>query len=156
MYIHKYQYIGLNRLLGDYVTVHMETLHQVTQNSQCLHICTQLFTTIYGCGTATADRWYKLGLRTITDIRQSREINLTDTQRLGLQYYDHLSKPVSREETEVIRDYVLSQAEVCCPGTTVEAVGGYRRYGILSVCGTGMYGGQKDHYIQLQPLPCRV
>lgn len=90
---------------------------------------TQLFTTIYGCGTATADKWYKLGLRTIADVqRQSREISLTDTQRLGLQYYDHLSVPVSREEAEVVRDYVFSQAAVCSPGTTVEVVGGYRRY----------------------------
>lgn len=90
--------------------------------------CIELFTTIYGCGTATADKWYKLGLRTIADVqRQSREISLTDTQRLGLQYYDHLSVPVSREEAEVVRDYVFSQAAVCSPGTTVEVVGGYRR-----------------------------
>ena len=88
----------------------------------------RLFTTVYGCGTATADKWYKKGLRTIEDIRQCQELSLTDTQRLGLQYHHHLSAPVSRKETEFIEGYVLSQAEICFPGTSVEAVGGYRRY----------------------------
>jgi hypothetical protein len=86
-----------------------------------------LFTTIYGCGTATADKWYKKGIRSLNGIKQSTEINLTDTQKLGIEHYHHLAVPVSRDETEYIRGYVLSQAEICFPGTTVEAVGGYRR-----------------------------
>ena len=91
------------------------------------HTHAQLLTTIYGCGTATADKWYNLSLRTIEDVRHSREISLTDTQRVGLKYHLHLSLPVSREETEYIQGYILSQAEICFPDTTVEAVGGYRR-----------------------------
>ena len=43
----------------------------------------QLFTSIYGCGSATADKWYKKGLRTIEDIRQSKELDLTEIQKLG-------------------------------------------------------------------------
>ena len=62
---------------------------------------------------ATADKWYKLGLRTIEDVRQSQTISLTDTQlRLGLKYYHHLSVPVTREETEYIRGFVFSQADI--------------------------------------------
>ena len=87
----------------------------------------QMFSSVYGCGTATADKWYKLGLRSIDDVRQSQKIILTETQRVGLKYHEHISVPVSREETDFIKDYILSKAEICFPGTTVEAVGGYRR-----------------------------
>ena len=82
---------------------------------------------LFNHATSTADKWYKLGFRTIEDVRQSQTVSVTDTQRLGVKYYHHLSVPVTREETEYIRGFVFSQADMCFPGTTVEAAGGYRR-----------------------------
>lgn len=82
---------------------------------------------MYGCGSATADKWYQKGLRSIQDVKSCKEIPLTDVQKLGLSYYKHLSVPVSRVETDIIVTYVQSQLDVCVPGTKVEAVGGYRR-----------------------------
>ena len=82
---------------------------------------------MYGCGSATADKWYQKGLRSIQDVKSCKEIQLTPIQRLGLAYYRHLSVPVDKEETKIIVSYVQSQLDVCVPGTKVEAVGGYRR-----------------------------
>ncbi len=66
-------------------------------------------------------------LRSINDIQTSKELQLTKTQKLGLVYYEHLSVPVTREETEMITGYVQRLVDVCASGTSVEAVGGYRR-----------------------------
>ena len=43
----------------------------------------QLFTSVYGCGSATASKWYQQELRTIEDVRGCRELQLTEIQRLG-------------------------------------------------------------------------
>ncbi len=66
-------------------------------------------------------------LRSINDVQTSKELQLTKTQKLGFVYYKHLSVPVTREETEMIVGYVQRQVDVWAPGTSVEAVGGYRR-----------------------------
>ncbi|XP_064382969.1 DNA-directed DNA/RNA polymerase mu-like isoform X2 [Halichondria panicea] len=89
--------------------------------------CMELFTSVYGCGSVTANKWYQKGLRSINDIQTSKELQLTKTQKLGLVYYEHLSVPVTREETEMITGYVQRLVDVCASGTSVEAVGGYRR-----------------------------
>ncbi len=64
-----------------------------------------MFTSIYGCGSVSANRMYESGFRTIESLRSNHE-NLskklhTDLVRLkyGLTYYDDLSvKKIDREE----------------------------------------------------------
>lgn len=89
--------------------------------------CMELFSAVYGCGSATANKWYNKGLRTIDDIKNCAELEFTELQKYGLQYHDHISVPVSREETDVVTRFILNQSQLCCPGTSVAAVGGYRR-----------------------------
>ena len=38
---------------------------------------------VYGCGPATADKWYRKGFRTIDELRECNDLTLTETQRLG-------------------------------------------------------------------------
>ena len=44
-------------------------------------------TQVWGCGEATAERWYAAGCRSLDDVR-ARPGMLNDMQRLGLMYYD--------------------------------------------------------------------
>ena len=37
---------------------------------------------VYGCGAATADKWYKRGFRTIEDVKEHPD-ELTENQKLG-------------------------------------------------------------------------
>lgn len=82
---------------------------------------------MYGCGSATADKWYHSGLQTVEQVHMSKDLQFTEIQKLGLKYHEQLSQPVTREETEHIVRYFQTQANHCFSGTTVEAVGGYRR-----------------------------
>ena len=49
-------------------------------------IGSQVLTSIYGCGPATADKWYKRGLRTVEDIKTCTELELTEMQKMGMIY----------------------------------------------------------------------
>jgi DNA polymerase/3'-5' exonuclease PolX len=95
-------------------------------SSEWFH-CMQLFTSVYGCGCATARRWYQQGLHTLDDVTTCDDLTLTDTQTLGLKYYQDISVQIPRTETASITDIIRREAEACFPGTSVEAVGGYRR-----------------------------
>ena len=66
--------------------------------------------------------------RSIKEVQACKELQLTETQKLGLAHYEHLSAPVTREETERIVGFVQSQLALCAPEASVEAVGGYRRW----------------------------
>lgn len=89
--------------------------------------CMELFTSVYGCGPATADKWYKKGFRTIDEIKTSETLELTELQKLGLLYYEDLSKSIPRDEVEIIIEIIKKEVRECCPEAEVEAVGGYRR-----------------------------
>ena len=92
---------------------------------------------MYGCGTATADKWYQRGLRTIEQVKTCEELQLTEAQKLGqhldikstqymtlysvgLSYYDDISKAIPREEVgriveiiqQEVRPVVLSECSV--------------------------------------------
>lgn len=48
---------------------------------------------------------------------------------LGLKHYEDLScTPVTRQQANAIRCLVASEADKLLPQTTVELVGGFRRY----------------------------
>jgi len=47
-----------------------------------LHIL-QLFCSIYGCASATAQKWYDRGLRTLDDVQQCQNLELSEVQKIG-------------------------------------------------------------------------
>ena len=55
-----------------------------------------LFSSIWGVGPATAQRFYEKGHRNLNDLRD--ESLLTASQRVGLQFYDDLNVKIPRHE----------------------------------------------------------
>ena len=55
-----------------------------------------LFSSIWGVGPATAQRFYEKGHRNLNDLRD--ESSLTASQRVGLQFYDDLNVKIPRHE----------------------------------------------------------
>jgi DNA ligase (NAD+) len=86
-----------------------------------------LFTKIYGIGPKKAKQLIDDGITTLDDLRQ-HESKLNDTQKIGLKYYEPLTKRIPRSEIEEynsLLDKVFNQ--VAPEGSKYEIVGSYRR-----------------------------
>ncbi|RMX56555.1 hypothetical protein pdam_00007227 [Pocillopora damicornis] len=89
----------------------------------------EVFSSIYGCGPATARKWYEKGYRSIADVHHavSDGMKLTEQQTMGFKYHSDLVKPVPKEEAINIKDIVIKELSKIQPNCIVELVGGYRR-----------------------------
>jgi hypothetical protein len=91
------------------------------------------FILIYGCGSATANRFYELGYRSIQEIRDNRSVLSEkagisfDRIKYGIAYYADLSERVTTDEAnrifETIKRIVLDVNDEFI----VTLVGGFRR-----------------------------
>jgi NAD-dependent DNA ligase/predicted flap endonuclease-1-like 5' DNA nuclease len=86
-----------------------------------------LFTNIYGVGPKKAKQLIEDGITTIDQLKEN-EGKLNDTQKIGLKYYEPLTKRIPREEItdfEKVFDKVFK--DVTPSGSKYEIVGSYRR-----------------------------
>ncbi|XP_796033.2 DNA nucleotidylexotransferase [Strongylocentrotus purpuratus] len=86
-----------------------------------------LFTGIYGCGISTSAKWCQMGLRSLDDVKGSYILNLTRSQLKGIEYYNDLNTPVTKEEAKWIHDAVSQEVAAIQPGSTVVMTGGFLR-----------------------------
>ncbi|XP_067857234.1 DNA-directed DNA/RNA polymerase mu [Heptranchias perlo] len=86
----------------------------------------KLFTSIFGVGVKTADKWYREGLRTLDELRASK-IKLTKEQTAGLLYYEDLNVPVTRAEADLIGQIVEAAIHRFLPTAVITLTGGFRR-----------------------------
>uniref|UniRef100_A0A4W5J7J0 DNA-directed DNA/RNA polymerase mu n=1 Tax=Hucho hucho TaxID=62062 RepID=A0A4W5J7J0_9TELE len=83
-------------------------------------------TGIFGVGAKTADRWFREGIHTPSDLQRSGH-TLNRAQRAGLQYYDELNLPVTKPEAVAIGQIVERAVHAVLPGAEITLIGGFRR-----------------------------
>lgn len=87
----------------------------------------ELFTKIWGVTTKIAGEWYSQGFSRVADVPKDM---MSEQQRIGIKYYDEISRPIPREEVSAITDAIVDEIK---PGesaygiTNIDAVGAYRR-----------------------------
>ncbi|XP_063066044.1 DNA-directed DNA/RNA polymerase mu [Engraulis encrasicolus] len=86
----------------------------------------QALTGIFGVGVRTADRWFREGLRSPSDVAKSEQ-RLNDTQQAGLMHHEDLSQRVSRVEADAIGQIVERAVQEILPGAQITLTGGFRR-----------------------------
>eukprot|EP00062_Callorhinchus_milii_P021309 gi/632977889/ref/XP_007905599.1/ PREDICTED: DNA-directed DNA/RNA polymerase mu [Callorhinchus milii] len=111
----------IEEILEDGVCQEVESVTQ-SQRYQTL----TLFTSIFGVGVKTAEKWYKEQHQTLADLRAS-QIRFTKEQQVGLQYYEDLTTPVTRAEADMIRKTVEEAVYRYLPGAVITLAGGFRR-----------------------------
>lgn len=92
------------------------------QGDAATHIL-QEFTCIHGAGESVARRWFQAGCRSLEDLRARQdELQLTRTQRLGLQYVEDFKQRIPRSEAEQLIQLVSDAAEKAYGPKQVEMI----------------------------------
>ncbi|KAM9477084.1 DNA nucleotidylexotransferase isoform 1-T1 [Clarias gariepinus] len=87
----------------------------------------KIFTSVFGVGPKTAEKWYRRGLRSLEQIISDSSIHLNRMQIAGFKYYEDISKPVSKAEAEAVGQIIEEIAGCFCPDVTITVTGGFRR-----------------------------
>ncbi|XP_066477115.1 DNA nucleotidylexotransferase [Tiliqua scincoides] len=87
----------------------------------------KLFTSVFGVGLKTSERWYRLGFRTLEEVKCNKNLKLTRMQRSGLLHYEDLASFVSKEEADSASQIVKDTVRKFVPSALVTLTGGFRR-----------------------------
>ncbi|XP_070608526.1 DNA nucleotidylexotransferase [Erythrolamprus reginae] len=87
----------------------------------------KLFTSVFGVGLKTSDKWYKMGLRTLEEVKCNKNLTLTKMQKAGFLYYDDLINCVSKAEADTATRIVQDTVWKILPNAIVTLTGGFRR-----------------------------
>uniref|UniRef100_A0A803JME0 DNA nucleotidylexotransferase n=1 Tax=Xenopus tropicalis TaxID=8364 RepID=A0A803JME0_XENTR len=85
------------------------------------------FTSVFGVGLKTSDKWYRMGFRTLEDIKNEKELKLTKMQKCGFLYYEDITSSVSWAEAETTDQLIKSIVWKFVPDAVVTLTGGFRR-----------------------------
>uniref|UniRef100_A0A8C5P956 DNA-directed DNA/RNA polymerase mu n=1 Tax=Leptobrachium leishanense TaxID=445787 RepID=A0A8C5P956_9ANUR len=86
----------------------------------------ELLTGIYGVGVRTAQRWFKEGIRNLSDLK-TMECKLTAEQVSGLRHCKDLQQQVTLEEAERVGQLVKDTLQRFVPDVHITMTGGFRR-----------------------------
>ncbi|KAL8205959.1 hypothetical protein R6Q57_009510 [Mikania cordata] len=84
-----------------------------------------LFGEVWGVGPATALKLYERGHRSLDDLKN--DITLTNSQRLGLKYFEDIKTRIPRDEVQEMECLLQKAAEDVLPGASVVCGGSFRR-----------------------------
>ncbi|XP_073096712.1 DNA nucleotidylexotransferase isoform X2 [Manis javanica] len=87
----------------------------------------KLFTSVFGVGLKTAEKWFRMGFRTLSKIRSDKTLKFTQMQKAGFLYYEDLVSHVTREEAEAVSVLVKEAVWAFLPDAFVTMTGGFRR-----------------------------
>ncbi|XP_032739279.1 DNA nucleotidylexotransferase isoform X2 [Lontra canadensis] len=87
----------------------------------------KLFTSVFGVGLKTSEKWFRMGYRTLNKIKLDKTLKFTPMQKAGFLYYEDLVSCVTREEAEAVGMLVKEAVWAFLPEAFVTMTGGFRR-----------------------------
>ncbi|EGV99261.1 DNA nucleotidylexotransferase [Cricetulus griseus] len=127
--------------LGDKVKCIIEGIIEDGESSEVIAVLNderyksfKLFTSVFGVGLKTAEKWFRMGFRTLSKIKSDESLRFTRMQKAGFLYYEDLVSCVNRAEAEAINVLVKEAVAVFLPDALVTMTGGFRRQGLLLYC----------------------
>uniref|UniRef100_A0A8C3JS95 DNA nucleotidylexotransferase n=1 Tax=Calidris pygmaea TaxID=425635 RepID=A0A8C3JS95_9CHAR len=85
------------------------------------------FTSVFGVGVKTAEKWYRMGLQTLEEIKADKTLKLSKMQKAGFLYYEDLVSCVTKAEADAVSLIVKSTVCTFLPDALVTITGGFRR-----------------------------
>ncbi|XP_032167618.1 DNA nucleotidylexotransferase isoform X3 [Mustela erminea] len=87
----------------------------------------KLFTSVFGVGLKTSEKWFRMGYRTLNKIKLDKTLKFTPMQKAGFLYYEDLVSCVTRAEAEAVGMLVKEAVWAFLPEAFVTMTGGFRR-----------------------------
>ncbi|XP_045926028.1 DNA nucleotidylexotransferase [Micropterus dolomieu] len=87
----------------------------------------KLFTSVFGVGPKTSEKWYRRGLRSFSDILADPSIHLNRMQQSGFLHYGDISRAVSKAEARALKNIIDEAVHVITPDAILALTGGFRR-----------------------------
>ncbi|XP_061205014.1 DNA nucleotidylexotransferase isoform X3 [Neopsephotus bourkii] len=85
------------------------------------------FTSVFGVGVKTSEKWYRMGLRTLEEVKAVKTLKLSKMQKAGFFYYEDLVSCVSKAEADAVSLIVRNTVCTFLPDALVTVTGGFRR-----------------------------
>uniref|UniRef100_A0A8C5TT61 DNA nucleotidylexotransferase n=1 Tax=Malurus cyaneus samueli TaxID=2593467 RepID=A0A8C5TT61_9PASS len=85
------------------------------------------FTSVFGVGVKTSEKWYRKGLRTVEEVKADQTLKLSKMQKAGFLYYEDLVSYVSKAEADAVTLIVKNTVCTFLPDALVTITGGFRR-----------------------------
>ncbi|XP_063047824.1 DNA nucleotidylexotransferase-like [Engraulis encrasicolus] len=87
----------------------------------------KLFTSVFGVGPKTAEKWFLRGLRSLEEIATHPHVHLNRMQQAGFLYYADISRGISKSEAEALGRIVEDTLHQIAPNASMVLTGGFRR-----------------------------
>ncbi|XP_054654777.1 DNA nucleotidylexotransferase [Dunckerocampus dactyliophorus] len=87
----------------------------------------KLFTSVFGVGPKTAERWYRMGLRSFSDILAEPSIQLNRMQQSGFLHYGDISRAVTKAEAQALGNIIDKAVHLITSDGIIALTGGFRR-----------------------------
>ncbi|XP_072247530.1 DNA nucleotidylexotransferase [Leuresthes tenuis] len=87
----------------------------------------KLFTSVFGVGPKTAEKWYRRGLRSFSDVLAEPSIQLNRMQQSGFLHYGDISRAVSKAEAQALGNIIDEAVHAITPDAILALTGGFRR-----------------------------
>ncbi|NXT02029.1 TDT nucleotidylexotransferase, partial [Jacana jacana] len=85
------------------------------------------FTSVFGVGVKTAEKWYRMGLQTLEEVKADKTLKLSKMQKAGFLYYEDLVSCVTKAEADAVSLIVKNTVCMFLPDALVTITGGFRR-----------------------------
>ncbi|XP_034464575.1 DNA nucleotidylexotransferase isoform X1 [Hippoglossus hippoglossus] len=87
----------------------------------------KLFTSVFGVGPKTAEKWYRRGLRSFGGILTDPSIQLNQMQQTGFLHYEDISRAVSKAEARALGNIIDEAVHAITSDAITALTGGFRR-----------------------------
>uniref|UniRef100_A0A3B4YYZ8 DNA nucleotidylexotransferase n=1 Tax=Seriola lalandi dorsalis TaxID=1841481 RepID=A0A3B4YYZ8_SERLL len=87
----------------------------------------KLFTSVFGVGPKTAEKWYRRGLRSFSDVLTEPSIQLNRMQQTGFLHYEDISRAVSKAEARALGNIIDEAVHAITLDAVIALTGGFRR-----------------------------